>query len=66
MTLKPFPANAQLAALERELPAVVHAAQKSFCMTNWFITALVTVASGILAYFISGRALQPLRRFASE
>lgn len=62
----PEAANAQLAALERELPAVVHAAQKSFCMTNWFITALVTVASGILAYFISGRALQPLRRFASQ
>ena len=35
-------------------------------MTNWYITAVVTVLSGVLAYFVNGRALKPLRSFASQ
>ena len=35
-------------------------------MTNWYVTAVVTALSGILAYFVSGRALKPLRSFASQ
>ena len=37
-----------------------------FRTTNWYITAAVTLLSGILAYFVSGRALKPLRSFASQ
>ena len=51
---------------EQEVTIVVHGAQTNFCVTNWYITAAVTVLSGILAYFVSGRALKPLRSFASQ
>ena len=52
--------------LDEELTIVVHGAQESFITTNWYITAVVTILSGILAYFVSGRALKPLRSFASQ
>ena len=42
------------------------ARRRRFCTTNWYITAAVTVLSGVLAYFVSGRALKPLRSFASQ
>lgn len=58
--------EAGLAQLNRELPAVIDEAQESFCMTNWLITAAVTLASGVLAYFVSGRALKPLRSFTAQ
>ena len=45
---------------------VVDGAQGRFRTTNWYITAVVTVLSGILAYFVSGHALKPLRSFASQ
>ena len=48
------------------LAIVVNGAQGRFRTTNWYITAVVTVLSGILAYFVSGRALKPLRSFASQ
>ena len=40
--------------------------QGRFRTTNWYITAAVTLLSGILAYFVSGRALKPLRSFTSQ
>ena len=56
----------EAAGLGDELTIVIHGAQEDFCMTNWYITAVVTVLGGILAYFVSGRALKPLRSFASQ
>ena len=56
----------QLIAPDEELTIVVDGAQGRFRTTNWYITAVVTVLSGILAYFVSGRALKPLRSFASQ
>ena len=49
-----------------DLTIVIHGAQENFCLTNWYITAAVTVLSGFLAYFVSGRALKPLRSFTSQ
>ena len=49
-----------------ELTIVVDGAQGSFRTTNWYITAVVTLLSGMLTYFVSGRALKPLRSFASQ
>ncbi len=49
-----------------ELTIVIHGAQEDFCMTNWYIAAAVTVLGGILAHFVSGRALKPLHSFASQ
>ena len=45
---------------------VVDGVQGRFRTTNWYITAAVTLLSGILAYFVSGRALKPLRSFTSQ
>ncbi len=56
----------QLIAPDEELTIVVDGAQGRFRTTNWYITAAVTLLSGILAYFVSGRALKPLHSFASQ
>ena len=56
----------QLITPNENLAIVVNGAQGRFRTTNWYITAVVTVLSGILAYFVSGRALKPLRSFASQ
>ena len=52
--------------MNEDVTIVIHGAKASFCTTNWYITAAVTVLSGVLAYFVSGRALKPLRSFASQ
>ena len=49
----------QLIAPNEELTIVVNGAQGRFRTTNWYITAAVTILSGILAYFVSGRAQAP-------
>ena len=56
----------ELIAPNEELTIVVDGAQGSFRTTNWYITAVVTLLSGMLTYFVSGRALKPLRSFASR
>ena len=56
----------EAAGVTDDLTIVIHGAQEDFCMTNWYITAAVTVLSGILAYFVSGRALKPLHRFIAQ
>ena len=56
----------QLIGPEEDLTIVVNGAQGRFRTTNRYITAVVTVLSGILAYFVSGRALKPLRGFATQ
>ena len=56
----------QLIAPGEELTIVVDGAQGRFRATNWYITAAVTLLSGILAYFVSGHALKPLRSFAAQ
>ena len=52
--------------LDQELTIIIHGAQESFIATNWCITAAVTLLGGVLAYFLSGRALNPLRAFTSQ
>ena len=56
----------QLVAPDEDLTIIVDGAQGRFRTTNWYITAAVTLLSGILAYFVSGRALKPLHSFASQ
>ena len=56
----------QLVAPDEDLTIIVDGAQGRFRTTNWYITVAVTLLSGILAYFVSGRALKPLRSFASQ
>ena len=56
----------QLIEPNEELTIVVDGAQGRFRTTNWYITAAVTLLGGILAYFVSGRALRPLRSFVAQ
>ncbi len=56
----------QFAEPGEELTIVVDGVQGRFRTTNWYITAVVTVLSGILAYFVSGHALKPLHSFAYQ
>ena len=48
------------------LTIVVSGAQARFRTTNWYITAAIALLGGVLAYFVSGHALRPLRRFAQQ
>ena len=52
--------------LDQDLTIVIHGAQESYVATNWYITAAVTILGGVLAYFLSGHALKPLRTFTAR
>ena len=54
------------ATLDEKVTIVVNDAQESFGTTTWCITAGITLLGGVLAYFVSGRALKPLRAFAAQ
>ena len=41
-------------------------AKHSFCMRGWYIALAVTVLGGAVAYFVSGRALRPLKQFTAK
>lgn len=49
-----------------DITIIISGAQQSFITTNWCITAAVTLLSGVLAYFVTGRALKPLHSFAAR
>lgn len=49
-----------------ELTIVINGVQESFIATNWYITAVATLLGGVLAYFLSGHALKPLRTFTAR
>ena len=56
----------QLVPSGEGLTIVVSGAQARFRTTNWYITAAIALLGGMLAYFVSGRALRPLRHFAQQ
>ena len=49
-----------------ELVVELSGAKHSFCMRGWYIALAVTVLGGAVAYFVSGRALKPLKRFTEK
>lgn len=51
---------------EKNMMIVINEAQAQFTLTNWYVTAGVTILSGIIAYFLSGRALRPLQDFSQQ
>lgn len=63
---KPDFFDPEAASLHDNLTIVIHGAQEEFCMTSWYITAVMTLLSGILSYFACGHALKPLHSFASQ
>lgn len=52
--------------IDHDLTIVVSDAQESFGTASWYITAGITLLGGVLAYFVSGCALKPLRSFAAQ
>ena len=56
----------QLVPSGEGLTIIVSGAQARFRTTNWYITAAIALLGGMLAYFVSGHALRPLRRFAQQ
>ena len=58
--------SAEALAPNSDLVIVIDGAQAAFTASNWLITALVTLLSAALAYFVSGQALRPLHSFASR
>lgn len=37
-----------------------------FWQRGWVLTTIVTALSGVIAYFVSGRSLRPLRKFSAQ
>ena len=58
--------NPENVDLNHELTIIVDSAQESFGLTGWYITAFMTLLGGVLAYFVTGHALKPLRTFAFQ
>lgn len=58
--------NPENVDLNHELTIIVDNAQESFSLTGWCITAFMTLLGGVLAYFVTGHALKPLRTFTSQ
>lgn len=63
---RPGAFDPQSGNLDNEVTIIISGAQQSFGTTNWYITGAVTLLGGVLAYFVSGRALKPLCSFAAQ
>lgn len=51
---------------DQDFTIIIDGAQKGFKATNWIIMIVVTFFGGVVAYFVTGYALKPLRSFSSQ
>lgn len=56
----------QFQQLMESFSAMLDDTKTDFGQKGWLITAAVTLLSGVIAYFISGHSLRPLRRFSAQ
>lgn len=56
----------QMAGRSEQITIVIGEAQERFTFASWCATAAVTILSAVIAYFVSGRALQPLQDFSEQ
>ena len=56
----------QMSAFLRQFSQEVYDAKAAFGKKGWCITAIVTLLSAAIAYFVSGRALKPLKNFSQQ
>ena len=56
----------QMSAFLRQFSQEVYDAKAAFGKKGWCITAIVTLLSAAIAYFVSGRALKPLKKFSQQ
>ena len=52
--------------IRAEFSAELAEIKTSFCHNSWYVVGIVSVLSGIIAYFVSWRSLSPLRDFAAQ
>lgn len=51
---------------EAQVTVVLDEAREKFTLNNLYITVAVTLVSGLITYFVSGRALKPLEDFSRQ
>ena len=56
----------QMSAFLHQFSQEVYDAKAAFGKKGWCITAVVTLLSAAIAYFVSGRALKPLKQFSQQ
>lgn len=56
--------DGQWAQLSEQLSREVDVTKHGFGLRGWLITAAVTLAGGVITWFVSGRSLRPLRMFS--
>lgn len=56
----------QFQQLMESFSAMLDDTKTDFGQKGWLITAAVTLLSGVIAYFVSGRSLRPLCRFSAQ
>ncbi len=56
----------QMSAFLSQFSQEVYDAKAAFGKKGWCITAIVTLLSAAIAYFVSGRALKPLKKFSQQ
>ena len=56
----------EMSSLLAHFSQEVYDAKVVFGRKGWFITAVVTILSAAIAYFVSGRALKPLQQLAQQ
>ena len=56
----------EMSSLLQHFSQEVYDAKAAFGRKSWCITALVTLLSGAIAYFVTGRALKPLQQLARQ
>ena len=56
----------QIADFMEQFSQEVYDTKTTFGRKCWFLTAIVTLLSGAIAYFLSGKALQPLKKLSLQ
>ena len=56
----------QMSAFLHQFSQEVYDAKADFGKKSWCITAVVTLFSAAIAYFVSGKALKPLKQFSQQ
>ncbi len=58
--------DSQMSAFLNQFSQEIYDVKADFGRKCWYITAAVTLISAAIAYFVSGRALKPLKQFSQQ
>lgn len=60
LAFQPLPPDSE------KVPIVITTVQERYRIASWCITVAITLLSSVIAYFVTGRALRPLRGFVTQ